>query len=318
MLFIGLSMLGFISYKKLAVELIPNAQLPALFVQVGTPLEVDPSYIEAQAIVPIEGAIGTLEGVEKIESNITSRYGTIVIYYTKNADLKYANLKLQEKINIIKSTIPEEFIINVIKIDLEQLTNQFMSLQVRGEGGIDRIRNITDREISSEFENIDGIAGVQVYGGKENSIEVRLNKKACKSLGITIGQISTILNSNGRDKTFAGKVIDGNNELYVNITSTYTDVRDIGNIIVRQDGPVLLRDIAGIFYGVKEQSTYSRVNGMDAVTLNLVNDRQANLIRLSHSAIAQVEELNKELAPQEWKLSFRIIVLRPWRRTLIR
>lgn len=296
MLFIGLSMLGFISYKKLAVELIPNAQLPALFVQVGTPLEVDPSYIEAQAIVPIEGAIGTLEGVEKIESNITSRYGTIVIYYTKNADLKYANLKLQEKINIVKSTIPEEFIINVIKIDLEQLTNQFMSLQVRGEGGIDRIRNITDREIRSEFENIDGIAGVQVYGGKENSIEVRLNKKACKSLGITIGQISTILNSNGRDKTFAGKVIDGNNELYVNITSTYTDVRDIGNIIVRQDGPVLLRDIAGIFYGVKEQSTYSRVNGMDAVTLNLVNDRQANLIRLSHAAIAQVEELNKELA----------------------
>ena len=296
MLFIGLSMLGFISYKKLAVELIPNAQLPALFVQVGTPLEVDPSYIEAQAIVPIEGAIGTLEGVEKIESNITSRYGTIVIYYTKNADLKYANLKLQEKINIIKSTIPEEFIINVIKIDLEQLTNQFMSLQVRGEGGIDRIRNITDREIRSEFENIDGIAGVQVYGGKENSIEVRLNKKACKSLGITIGQISTLLNSNGREKTFAGKVIDGNNELYVNITSTYTDVRDIGNIIVRQDGPVLLRDIAEIFYGVKEQSTYSRVNGMDAVTLNLVNDRQANLIRLSHAAIAQVEELNKELA----------------------
>jgi multidrug efflux pump subunit AcrB/ABC-type multidrug transport system ATPase subunit len=296
MLFIGLSMLGFISYKKLAVELIPNAQLPALFVQVGTPLEVDPSYIEAQAIVPIEGAIGTLEGVEKIESNISSRYGTIVIYYTRNADLKYANLKLQEKINIIKSTIPEEFIINVIKIDLEQLTNQFMSLQVRGEGGIDRIRNITDREIRSEFENIDGVAGVQVYGGKENSIEVRLNKKACKSLDITIGQISTLLNSNGREKTFAGKVIDGNNELYVNITSTYTDVRDIGNIIVKQDGPVLLRDIAEIFYGVKEQSTYSRVNGMDAVTLNLVNDRQANLIRLSHAATAQVEKLNKELA----------------------
>ena len=47
-----------------------------------------------------------------------------------------------------------------------------MELQVRGEGGIDRIRNIADREIKPEFENIDGIAGVQVYGGQENSIEV--------------------------------------------------------------------------------------------------------------------------------------------------
>ncbi|MBE3139068.1 MAG: efflux RND transporter permease subunit, partial [Thermoplasmata archaeon] len=124
MLFIGLTMLGYVSYKRLSVELFPNAQLPFLIVQVGTPLEMNPSYIETQAIVPIEGAIGTLEGIEKIESNISSRSGTIMIYYNQNADLKYANLKLQEKIDIIKNSIPTEFIINVIKIDLEQQTNQ--------------------------------------------------------------------------------------------------------------------------------------------------------------------------------------------------
>jgi len=159
MLFIGLTMLGYVSYKKLSVELFPNAQLPTLIVQVAAPLEMDASYIETQAIIPIEGTIGTLEGVEKMESNITSRYGTIVIYYAQSADLKYANLKLQEKIDIVKSSIPPEFLINVIKIDLKELTNQFMELQVRGEGGIDRIRNITDREIKTELENIDGIEG---------------------------------------------------------------------------------------------------------------------------------------------------------------
>lgn len=296
MVFLGLSLLGYVSYKKLPVELIPNAQLPALIVQVATPLELDPSYIENQAVVPIEGAVGTLENVEKIESNITSQYGTIIIYYTKNSDLKYANLRLQEKIDIVKSTIPSEFIINVIKIDLEQLSNQFMSLQVRGEGGVDRIRNIADREIKPEFENIDGIAGVQVYGGQENSIEVRLNRKACKALGITPGQISQVLNNNSSNKTFAGKVYDGSDEFFVNISSEYTDIKDIGNIIVRQQGPVLLHDIAEIFYGVRERQSYSRVNGMDAVTMTLVNDNQANLIKLSHDAIDQVNRLNRELA----------------------
>jgi len=296
MVFLGLSLLGYVSYKKLPVELIPNAQLPALIVQVAAPLELDPSYIENQAVVPIEGAVGTLENVEKIESNITSQYGTIIIYYTKNSDLKYANLRLQEKIDIVKSTIPSEFIINVIKIDLEQLNNQFMSLQVRGEGGIDRIRNITDREIKPEFENIDGIAGVQVYGGQENSVEVRLNRKACKALGITPALISQVLNNNSSDKTFAGKVYDGSDELFVNISSEYTDITDIGNIIVRQQGPVLLHDVAEIFYGVRERQSYSRVNGMDAVTMTLVNDNQSNLIKLSHDAIDQVKKLNSELA----------------------
>ncbi|MBE3085259.1 MAG: efflux RND transporter permease subunit, partial [Bacteroidetes bacterium] len=295
MLFIGLTMLGYVSYKKLSVELFPNAQLPTLIVQVGTPLEMDPTYIEAQAIVPIEGAIGTLEGIEKIESNITSRSGTIMIYYNQNADLKYANLKLQKKIDIVKSSIPTEFIINVIKIDLQQLTNQFMELQVRGEGGVDRIRNIADREIKPKFENIDGIAGVQVYGGQENSIEIRLNERACKANGISMGQIRNLLNNNGANRTFVGKVADGSNKLFVNVTSEYTDVKEIGNIIVKSAGPVLLRDVAEIFFGVKEQSSYSRVNGLDAVTVTLVNDNQANLINLSHAAINQVNELNKTL-----------------------
>jgi multidrug efflux pump subunit AcrB/ABC-type multidrug transport system ATPase subunit len=295
MLFLALTMLGYVSYKKLHIELFPNAQLPTLIVQIVTPLEMDPLHIETQAIIPIEGAIGTLEDIEKIESNITSRRGTILIYYNQNANLKYANLKLQEKIDIVKKTIPSDFIVNVIKIDLEQLTNQFMELQVRGEGSIDRIRNIADREIKPEFENIDGIAGAQVYGGQENSIEIRLNERACKANNISMGMVRNLLNNNSSDKTFVGQIVEGNNELFVNVTSDYTDVNKIGNIIIKADGPILLKDVAEIFFGVKEESSYSRVNGLNAVTITLVNDNQANLIDLSHEAIDLVKELNKNL-----------------------
>ncbi len=297
MLFIGLTLLGYVSYKKLPVELLPNAQLPFLIVQVATPIEKDPSYIEAQAIVPIEGAIGTLEGVEKIKTNINSNSGSIWIYYNQKANLKYANLKLQEKIDIVRNSIPPEFFISVIKIDLKELTNQFMTLQVRGEGGIDRIRNIADREIKPHLENIDGIAGVQVYGGMENSIEIRLNERACKANGISIADVRNLLNNNGAKKAFAGKVHDGGNQLFVNVSSEYTDVKEIGNLIVKTTGPVLLKDVAEIVFGVKEQSSYSRVNGLDAVTISLANDNQANLINLSHTTIKEVAELNRTLAP---------------------
>jgi multidrug efflux pump subunit AcrB/ABC-type multidrug transport system ATPase subunit len=295
MLFAGLTMLGYVSYKKLSIELIPNAELPTMIVQIATPLEMDPSYIEAQAVVPVEGAIGTLQGIEKIETTVSSRYAVVTVYYNQNADLKYANLKLQEKIDLVKASLPTGFIINVMKVDLSQLTNQFMELQVRGEGGADRIRDITDREIGPAFENIDGIAGVQIYGGKENSIEIRLNEKACKAYGISMGQVTNLLNNNGTNKTFAGTVHDGNNKLFVNVTSEYTNVKDIGNIIVKQKGPVLLRDVATIIFGVKEQTSYSRVNGLESVTLTLVNDNQTNLIDLSHKATKMVMELNERL-----------------------
>ncbi|HKL67368.1 MAG TPA: efflux RND transporter permease subunit, partial [Bacteroidales bacterium] len=114
MLFIGLTLLGYISYQQLQVELYPNAQLPTLIVQVNSMLDVDPSYIENQAVIPVEGAVGTLDDVEKIESTVSSRYGMVMIYYSQNADLKYSYLKLQEKVNELSNTLPEEFIINII------------------------------------------------------------------------------------------------------------------------------------------------------------------------------------------------------------
>ena len=298
MLFLGLTMLGYVSYKRLPVELFPNSQLPTLIVQVTTTLELDPEYIENQAIVPLEGAIGTLEGIEKIESNITSRSGTIILYYNQNSSMKYANLKLQEKINLVKATLPAEFRITVVKIDLTQITSQFMELQIRGEGGIDRIRNITDKEITPDLENINGIAGVQVFGGQEKSIEVRLNEKACKAYGISMAQVTTLLNNNGKDKTFAGSVKDGPDKLFVNVTSEYTDIKDIGDITVKQKGSVTLKDISEIFFGVKEQTSYSRVNGLDAVTITLVNDNQVNLIDLSHKTLDLVKTLNENLKPE--------------------
>ena len=296
MLFIGLTMLGYISYQRLKVELYPNSQLPTLMVQVTSILEVDPSYIETKAVIPIEGAIGTLEDIEELESNVTSRNGTIIIYYTQKADLKYSYLKLQEKINMISKTLPEEFMVNIIRVDLEQINTMFMELQVRGTGGADRVRNVSEEEIKPALENIDGIAGVEIYGGREKSIEVRLDKDACLANRITISQVSNAIASNNKDRTFAGTVIDGDKKLFVNVSAEYTDVSDIGNIIIKPDGPVLLRDIAEIFFGVKEEESYSRVNGLEAVTISLVYDNQVNMIDLSHNTIEVIDRLNNELA----------------------
>ncbi len=298
MLFIGLSLLGWFSYQRLQVELYPNSQLPTLFVQVSSMLEVDPSYIETKAVIPIEGVIGTLEDIEDIESNVSSRSGTITIFYTQNADLKYAYLKLQEKVNMLSKTLPEEFIVNIIRIDLEQFNSQFMDLQVRGTGGADRVRTVTEEEIKPKLENIDGIAGVELFGGQQKSIEIRLNEEACKANRISINTVRSAISSNNKDKTFVGRVSNGEKRLFVNISAEYTDVAEIGNIIIKQDGPILLRDVAEIFFGVKEEESYSRVNGLEAVTLSLVYDNQANMIDLSHSTLDVIEVLNKELAAQ--------------------
>ncbi len=302
MLFTGLTMLGYISYKQLAVELYPNATFPMLFVQVASPLEVDPKYMENQAIIPLEGAIGTLKGIEKIESTAGQQSGSIQISYEKNTDLKFAYLKLVEKIDEVKTTLPEEFQVQTFKFDLEQLNNMFMTLQVRGGGGVDRVRQITDQEIINKIKNIDGIANAEVFGGREKSIEILLHQDICDSYGISPADVRTALSNNSKSRTFAGKVTNNNQLHFVNVISEFDDIQDIHNVVVKEQGKIKLKDIAEIHYGVKEQDSYSRVNGKEAVTIAITKDSQANIIALSNAVKDQIKELNKEFETKDIEL----------------
>lgn len=53
---------------------------------------------------------------------------------------------------------------------------------------------------------------------------------------------------------------------------------------------------------MKDETTYSRVNGKEAVSVALINDSQANLIELSHRVSDVIEKLNEKLAPLELEI----------------
>lgn len=296
MLFIALTGLGYVSYKQLPVELLPNAELPMLFVQVSARQDMDPSYVESEVIIPLEGAIGTIGGVEQIESQVDSRQSSIKIDFKPNVNFKITALKLQEKINETASTLPEGFTVQIQKIDVSMLSGGFMSLQVRGSGGTDRVRNLVEKEIRPDLENIDGIASVNVYGGREKAIEVQLDPDACKALNLTPSTISGILTQNTQEKAFVGYATEPDGKYFVHVDSPYAEVSDLENIVVAP-GPILLKDIATIFFDKKEETSYSRVNGKDAVSVSLLADSQANLIQLSHRTTAVIDRLNEQLAP---------------------
>jgi len=299
MFFIALTGLGYISYKNLPVELFPNVELPMMFVQVNSRSDVNPDYMERNAIIPIEGVIGLLEGIESIDSYVNYRSGIIYISYKSDVDLKYAYLKLEERINSIKSSLDDEFIINILKIDTEQITNQFMDLQVRGSGDVDRVRNITDERIVDQLSNIDGIANVEVFGGRQKSIEIILDKDASEAYGITPAQVSSLVASNNQQRVFVGQAKENKTEYFVNLTAENTKLSDLENIVVRTSGPVRLKDIAKIYFGAKEEDTYSRVNGKSSVTIRLTKDSQANLIDLSHNVLKIIDYLNSDLSTSD-------------------
>jgi multidrug efflux pump subunit AcrB/ABC-type multidrug transport system ATPase subunit len=296
MIFVALVMLGIISYQKLSMELYPTPEMPVMVVMVNSSIEVDPLYMENQAIVPLEGAIGQLEGVAEISSMATRRNGTIEITYNEGVNLKYAQLRLQEKINETKSLLPEEFMVVVDKVDLRAMLNQFMSVQILGEGGVDRLRNIADHEIQDPLLNIDGIASVNIYGGRQKSIEIEIAPDVARAYGLTPARIRQLLQRGHADRTHVGEVYDASTRYYVNVSAEFHDISAIGNVVIDENSGLKLKDVATITFGTKEETSYSRVNGKDVISMVLINDNTANLIDLSHRTREVIEQLNENLA----------------------
>jgi len=295
MLFLGLTVLGYVSYRQLPVELLPNVELPTMTVQATSSSQMAPEFMENQVAIPLEGAIGTLEGIESIETNINRTQTSIVVYYSKGVNSKFAYLKLQEKINEVQSSLPTGIRVSVSKQSIQQTSTQFMELQARGEGGIDRVRTLVDQYVEPELTNVDGIASVTVYGGTQKSIEVILDTKACEAYRISPSTVRTLLSQNNGSRTYVGNLKDKTTQYFVHVSAEYTKVNEIENIVVAT-GPILLKDIAEIRFGEKEVTSYSRVNGKDVVSIRLVNDSQANLIELSKSTREVVANLNEKMA----------------------
>jgi multidrug efflux pump subunit AcrB/ABC-type multidrug transport system ATPase subunit len=298
MFFVALTLLGVISYRSLSVELIPAMEYPVLFVRVMAPVERDLKYVEREAIEPLEGAAGRLENVEKIESRVSSNGGLVSVYFNQQADIRYSYLKLTEQVDAVRDRLPEGFRAEVMRVDLEQINTEFMQLQVQGEGSADRIRTLLEQEINDRLMAVDGVASVQVFGGRQKTVNVELDKGALDSHGLTMDDVRRAINQGQQAKAYVGEVQEHGTRFFVNAGAEYQSPSDIGQTIVKEEGPLLLSDLGAISYGLREPDSYSRVNSHEMVSVSVVRESQVNLIELSEKVKAEIEKINADYEPK--------------------
>ncbi len=302
MLIIGLCLLGVISYTRLPLELLPATELPQHIVTITGSQISDPAYIEQHGAIPVESAIAALEGIERLESLINRNRATIYVYYAKGARLEFAFLKLQGCVATAAAQIGTEFRVSVSKSDPQQLSNRFLVFQARGEGALDQIRSVVDEKVVPQLQSIDGVSSVEVYGGRRRSIEVLLDKKALESYGLTTGQIAAKIAEQSGKREFLGLATDRQKRYFVNLVNEYASLPSLGDLVVKDKGPVLLKHVSQVREGGAEQETISRINGQEAVTISLQRSWDSNLIGLAHRTRRVLGELDLVVKPDGMNL----------------
>ena len=279
MLVLAALIFGYVSFGRLAVNLLPDISYPSLTVR--TEYEgAAPEEIENLISRRIEEAVGVINGLVEVSSISRAGISDVVLEFDWDADMNLAVMDVRERVDRV--FLPEDAE-RPLLLRYNPELDPIMRLGLSGEDLI-MLRNLADWEIRRELETIPGVASVRMKGGLIEEIQVEIDEAQLTRLGLTFEQINRRLAAENINQA-GGRLREGDEELIVRAVNEFQTVEEIGGIIIsgRGEVPVRLNDLATVRRHYKERKTVTRINGQESVEIALFKEADANTVTVARA-----------------------------------
>jgi HAE1 family hydrophobic/amphiphilic exporter-1 len=298
MFFLGVTLLGAVSFTRLKVDLLPEIDFPSISVATGYE-GAGPEEIETLITRPIERAVSTIEGVDWIGGFSTEGRSRVALRFTWGTDLDTALNDVRANIERVKATLPEEVEPPTIyKFDV----NSFPILFLGVSGKLDEptLRQIAELQLGPRLEQLPGVASVEVRGGLKRQIQILLDTERLRALGLSNQEVVAALRAQNKNVP-AGIVDVYDRRLLVRTVGEATQADALRDVVVaiRQDGsgqhrPILLGDVAQVRDTFEEQTNIVRVNGNPGIRLSILKQSGSNTVEVAQTVKAEINKINRD------------------------
>ena len=281
MFFVSLFVIGLIAALRLPLEAYPDISPP--FVDVNIPYTGStPEEVERTITRPAEEALATLSGIKEMDSTSGPDGSNIFMQFSDwSRDIAIAASEAHDRIDAIRDQLPT---------DLQRyLVQKFSSsdqaiLQVRfaSDRDLRTEYDLIDREFKRPIERLPGVARVEVSGAAPNEVEIAIDPDRLTAHGINLNDLSTRLKAVNFSVS-AGEIDDGGKRLRVEPVGEVTDLDQLRTLVVGPNG-LRLGDIADVHFKQQRVDVGRRLNGKQAVGINIYKERDANLVDVARGA----------------------------------
>lgn len=291
MLILMVVVLGFVSFSRIGIDLFPNIEIPVAIVNTSYS-NVAPAEIEELITKPIEEAVGTVENIDTIQSITREGLSLVVVQFDFGTDMDYSALKMREKVDMIKDFLPDGASDPMV-MQIDPNAEAIMQIAVSG-ADVATLQDYAESDIKPNLERIKGVASVEVSGGYDNYVSVKLHSERINGYGLTVDSIVQALSAQNINLP-AGKVNKGDKELLVRTVGEFKSIDDIKRIpIMLNSGNIIyLENIADINLSNKELDTISKVNGEAAVSLSVQKQAGTNTVAVADEIRNTINEIGK-------------------------
>ncbi|MDA7857862.1 efflux RND transporter permease subunit [bacterium] len=313
MIFLGVILLGIISWDRLPQELFPPMVYPQLTV-VARYANAAPEEIENLITKVVEEAIGTVRNLKSVKSISKEGVSLVTAEFTWGTDMDFAALGLREKIDLIKDRLPrdsEEPI--VMKFNPFALPTMIFS--ITGPQSPVELLRITRRVIKDRIEKVEGVASATTSGGQEREILVEVDQGRLYASNISILTVVDALKSANVNYP-AGTTKQDFYEYLIRTMGEFESISEIEDTVVavdegREPGTpysdkrtsrlIFLKEIGDVKDAVKEKTSLSRYNGQENISLSIQKQAAANTIKTA-KRIREELKLIKASLPKSVKV----------------
>jgi len=300
MIVIALIMMGTISLKNLAIDLYPQLNLP-ISVIVTTYNGAAPQEVEKLVTKPIEGSVGTIEGIKNLSSISAPDQSIVITQFDWGSNMDEKINSIRDKVDLVAQFLPNEAKKPLI-LKLDPTAMPIARLSVSGDMDPGRLSQIAEDVIKPRLERTPGVASVSLMGSKEKEVKVEISPVYLNGYGLGLNQIIQALAGENLSAT-AGTMDKGDQELQLRINGEFESVEDIKNVLISlpKGGTVRLGAIANITETYKDVTEITRVSGKPSLSFDISKKSDGNTIKVANELYKSMDDI-KTVLPEGVKI----------------
>ena len=284
---------GSYARQEIPIAASPNVQLP--FISVSVFLDgASPGDTSRLIARPLENRLKTITGVKNIRSTSSLSFARIFLEFEVGFDMDQALVDIKQGVEETKYELPREAEDPQIA-EYSEASFPVMNISIVGSSSI-RQKVFYAKELKDKVEAREEILQARLSGAPEEVLEGVINKSKMESYEVTLSDIYYSVSNN--NLIIPGGTQDtGKGSFNIEVPSIIETAQDVYSIPIKvtKDAIVTLGDITDVKRTFKDFTSYARVNGEDAVTLELSLRESANAINASNAIRDILEDFKKTL-----------------------
>src|SRR3990172_275060 len=292
---LALVTLGAFSYKRLAVDMFPDVEIPVITIVTKFP-GASPESVEREVSKRIEEAVNPIAGVKHVMSTSRESVSTVVVQFQLEIRINEASQEARAKIAAIRGELPQGIEDPIIqKLDFSAMP--VVSLAVRSNALSPRdLTTLVEKRIRRRFENLSGVGKVDLVGAAKREVNINIDPLRLQALGMGIDEVIAGIRSENVN-TPLGRLNRNGSEFPLRVSGKPDAVEKFKTMVVAQrtGRPVTLSQVAEVRDGTEEQRSLALVNGLPAVAIDIQKQSGANTVAVVVAVKKEIARLQAEL-----------------------